>query len=99
MDLDAFKASVSGDAPPAGLDTALQALWQDAKGDWDTAHTLAQETPDPVGAWVHAYLHRVEGDESNAGYWYGRAGKVHSQAPLQEEWDEIASALLAAPKS
>ena len=50
-------------------------------------------------SWVHAYLHRVEGDESNAGYWYGRAGKAHSQAPLQEEWDEIASALLAAPKS
>ena len=96
MDLDAFKASVSNDAPPAGIDTALQALWQDAKGDWDTAHTLAQETPDPVGAWVHAYLHRVEGDESNAGHWYSRAGKPHCKDPLPTEWEAIATELLQA---
>ncbi len=99
MDLQTFKTSVEDEAPPSGIDGGLQALWQDAKGNWEAAHALAQDTPDPEGAWVHAYLHRVEGDESNAGYWYGRAGKAHSQAPLQEEWDEIASALLAAPKS
>ena len=96
MDLATFKNSVQQNDPPAGLSTALQALWQDAKGEWDEAHRLAQESPDPIGAWVHAYLHRVEGDESNAGYWYKRAQRPHSKAPLPEEWDEIATALLAA---
>ncbi len=95
MDLDSFKASVENDAPPADIDTGLQALWHDAKGNWDTAHTLSQNTPDPEGAWVHAYLHRVEGDQANAGHWYSRAGKPHSQAELPQEWEEIASALLA----
>jgi len=95
MDLQRFKASVENDAAPAELSTGLQALWYDAKGDWDKAHSLAQDTPDPIGAWVHAYLHRVEGDESNAGYWYKRAGKDHSSAELPTEWEEIASTLLA----
>ena len=95
MDIKSFKASVENDAPPADISTGLQALWHDAKGDWDTAHTLSQKIPDPEGAWVHAYLHRVEGDESNAGHWYSRAGKPHSQAELAQEWEEIASALLA----
>lgn len=95
MDLHTFKASVHNDQAPADLNTGLQALWHDAKGDWDTAHTLAQEMPDPDGAWVHAYLHRVEGDESNAGYWYKRAGKDHSRLELPAEWEEIATALLA----
>ncbi len=94
MDLQMFKASIEGDAPPSDISSALQALWQDAKGNWDAAHALAQDAPDPEGAWVHAYLHRVEGDESNAGYWYARAGKAHSRAQRQDEWDEIASALL-----
>lgn len=94
MDLPTFKASVQNDQPPAELSTGLQALWHDAKGDWDTAHTLSQDMPDPEGAWVHAYLHRVEGDESNAGYWYKRAGKKHSSAELPAEWEEIATALL-----
>ncbi len=96
MDFQTFKDSVKADAPPAEVASALQALWQDAKGNWETAHTIAQDTPDPEGAWVHAYLHRVEGDESNAGYWYRRAGKPHSQLPLSDEWDEIARALLQA---
>jgi hypothetical protein len=95
MDLESFKASIATDAPPTASN-ALQALWYDAKGQWDTAHKLAQQEPDPIGAWVHAYLHRVEGDESNAGYWYNRAQKPHSKASLPEEWDEIASSLLAA---
>ena len=95
MDLAAFKASLDGDAPPQGLGRALQALWHEAKGDWNQAHRLAQAQEDAAGALVHAYLHRVEGDEGNAGYWYRRAGKPHSSAPLQAEWAEIAEALLA----
>ncbi|NKB68363.1 MAG: hypothetical protein GKR89_14975 [Candidatus Latescibacteria bacterium] len=94
MDLTAFKDSLSQDVPPAGIDTGLQALWQDAKGNWDEAHRLSQATPDPLGAWVHAYLHRVEGDESNAGYWYKRAEKPHCKDPLPEEWEQIAVDLL-----
>ena len=94
MTLDDFKASLNGATPPAGLPPLLVALWHDAKGDWDAAHGAAQDVNDEDGAWVHGYLHRKEGDEANAGYWYRRAGRPHSRAPLQEEWDEIASALL-----
>jgi len=94
MDIAAFRSSTASDTPPAGLDKALTALWHDARGDWDTAHKLAQAQHDETGAWVHAYLHRVEGDLPNAGYWYRRAGKPASTAPLTAEWEEIATALL-----
>ena len=94
MDLKAFKASLAETAPPPGLSDALQGLWHDAKGDWDEAHHCAQRQDDAAGAWVHAYLHRVEGDLSNADYWYRRAGKPASRAPLEAEWTEIAVALL-----
>lgn len=94
MDLSAFKQSLDRDAPPEGLGQALSALWHEAKGDWDEAHRLAQAGDDAEGAWVHAYLHRVEGDLGNAGYWYRRTGKPPSSAPLKQEWDEIAGALL-----
>ncbi len=67
MDVEGFRATLEDAAPPAGSSLALQALWQEAKGAWDAAHKLAQAQDDAVGAWVHAYLHRVEGDESNAG--------------------------------
>lgn len=94
MDTSAFKQSLDQDAPPEDLGGALAALWHEAKGDWDWAHRLAQAQKDANGAWVHAYLHRVEGDLSNAGYWYRHAGKPECTAPLSEEWTEIASALL-----
>jgi hypothetical protein len=94
MNLDAFKASLTDPAPPEGLAAALRAMWQDANDNWDAAHKLAQSQDDATGAWVHAYLHRVEGDESNAGHWYRRAAKPHSKAPLSEEWEEIVTALL-----
>ncbi len=96
MDLKSFKASLNRDMPPEGLGRALQAIWHEAKGDWHKAHRLAQAQDDQTGAWVHAYLHRVEGDTANAGYWYRRAGKLHSSAPLNEEWEQIALALLGA---
>ena len=94
MDLSTFKHSLGQDVPPEGLGQALAALWHEAKGDWDQAHRLAQGRKDANGAWVHAYLHRIEGDLSNAEHWYRRAGKPPSTAPSVQEWDEIAGALL-----
>ena len=93
MDLATFKTLTS----PGVVSTELQALWHDAHGDWDKAHTLAQQAGSPEGDWVHAYLHRKEGDIGNAGYWYARAGKtpVGTDVSLEEEWSAIASALLA----
>jgi hypothetical protein len=98
VDLDAFKRTLPQETPPGGLSLALQALWHQARGDWDRAHRLAQAQHDGAGAWVHAHLHRVEGDAANAGYWYRRAGRTPSQAPLEREWEEIVTALLKAPQ-
>jgi hypothetical protein len=94
MDLASFKQSVSSTTPPAALGSAVQALWWDAKGDWGKAHECAQAQNDQAGAWVHAYLHRKEGDNSNAGYWYRRAGKSPATVSLDAEWASIAEALL-----
>ncbi len=95
MDLTGFKHSVAAASPPPATSSAMQALWWDAKGDWSKAHECAQAQDDKVGAWVHAYLHRKEGDQSNAGYWYRRAGQSPATVSLGEEWDAIAGALLA----
>jgi hypothetical protein len=94
MEFEAFRESLHHEAPPAGLSLAAQALWWEAKGDWDRAHNCAQQQADREGAWAHAYLHRVEGDLSNAGGWYARAGRPPATAPLKEEWEMIARALL-----
>lgn len=94
MTLAEFKAATADSRPPAGVGAALMALWQDARGDWDAAHTTAQEIAGTSGAWVHAYLHRKEGDIGNAGYWYRRAGKPECRGSLDAEWDAIVSALL-----
>jgi hypothetical protein len=94
MDLQAFKASIAKPQPPAELSPALKALWWDGKGDWDTAHEYAQERDDAAGAHVHAYLHRKEGDQSNADYWYRRAGVAPSNLTLDEEWEELAQKFL-----
>jgi len=94
MDIAEFKASLGDDAPPKSLSKAMQALWWVAKGEWDPAHKLVQDQDDATGAWVHAHLHRVEGDLSNAAYWYRRAGKPECAASLDTERDEIALALL-----
>jgi hypothetical protein len=95
MTFDDFRESLQRDGPPRALDHALTALWWDAKGDWRTAHESAQQDESPGAAWVHAYLHRKEGDLSNAAYWYGRAGKELPQYSLEHEWREITKALLA----
>jgi hypothetical protein len=95
MNLAAFRESLAGSEPPPNLSLALRALWLEAKGDWDGAHEAAQADEGGAGDWVHAYLHRKEGDTGNAAYWYSRARKPVSRAPPEEEWGEIAAALLA----
>ena len=94
MTLKEFKRSLDNAAPPAGLSPVLAALWHDAKGDWEAAHRVAQDVEDENGAWVHAYLHRKEGDLGNAAYWYDRAGQPVANDTLDAEWDRIARALL-----
>jgi hypothetical protein len=94
MDLTEFRASTAADEPPAGLSLPLQTLWWEAKGDWNRAHACAQEDMTANGAAVHAYLHRVEGDLSNAGGWYSRAGRSPATVPLAEEWAALASEFL-----
>ena len=93
MTLDEFRASLSEDIPPY-LSAALRALWLDGKGDWDGAHEAAQADSSPEGAWVHAYLHRKEGDLGNAGYWYRLAGRKPATVGLGEEWGQIVTELL-----
>ncbi len=95
--LAAFRASLEADAPPAHLSPALAALWRAGKGDWDGAHELAQSDEGGEGDWVHAFLHRKEGDAGNAGYWYRRARKPVCRTTFEAEWEEIATALLARP--
>jgi hypothetical protein len=96
ISFEAFTASLAEAAPPAALSPPLAAMWHDAKGDWEAAHRLAQSEETADGAWVHAYLHRVEGDLANAGYWYRRAKRPASEQPLADEWTAIVRALLAA---
>jgi len=94
MNLEQFRESLRSEGPPQGLSVALVGLWWDAKGNWTRAHQSAQQDEGPSGAWVHAYLHRKEGDSSNAAYWYQRAGKSAARSSLDDEWLEIAGSLL-----
>lgn len=92
-----FRDSLSGASPPQGASAALQALWWAGKGEWDRAHACAQsDEGDPAADWVHAYLHRQEGDLGNAAYWYRRARRPQGAGPLEDEWAEIAAGLLPA---
>jgi hypothetical protein len=94
-----FRASLSGPAPASSLAPPLAALWWAAKGDWDRAHKIVQDDSSREAAWVHAYLHRVEGDLGNAGYWYRQAGQPTANDTLQAEWERIASALIEDDKA
>jgi hypothetical protein len=94
MDIDAFRRCTTDAAPPAGLTPPLAGLWWAAKGDWDKAHATVQADDTPLAAWVHAYLHRVEGDLDNARYWYARAKKSPSAERLEDEWLSISQTLL-----
>lgn len=98
MTLNEFKASLDREQPPAGLGRPLEALWQDGKGRWDAAHAIAQSLDNAAGAWIHAYLHRKEGDAGNAAFWYGCAGRPPCTTSLEEEWEAIAAGLLAAAR-
>ena len=88
-----LKSTLANAAPDRGLSAPLAALWWAAKGDWDAAHNIVQDESDANSAWVHAYLHRVEGDLSNAGYWYRQAGQAVAKDSLENEWERIVSAL------
>jgi len=88
-----LKATLGNARPAEGLAPPLVALWWAAKGDWDAAHKIVMNEDTTDAAWVHAYLHRVEGDLSNAGYWYRRAEKPVAKDALDAEWQRIADAL------
>jgi hypothetical protein len=94
MTLQEFRDSLLRDDPPPELTVALEGLWWDAKGDWKRGHESAGRDDGLAGAWVHAYLHRKEGDASNAAYWYSQAGKPPATSSLEREWLDIAQSLL-----
>jgi len=95
MTLQEFRATLSAASQPPDVAPLLRALWHDARGDWKQAHTIAQDIEAKDAAWVHAYLHRKEGDAGNAAYWYNRASQPIASDSLDAEWTRIATALLA----
>jgi len=94
--MDLARSAAADTSPPSGISDPARALWLAKAGKWDEAHDLCQEIPGSAGSWIHAYLHREEGDLSNAGYWYSRAGKPVPAAhvTLADEWMKLAEALL-----
>ena len=94
MTLDDFTATLSGDTPPQELTASLAAMWYDGKGDWEQAHNIAQDITTREGSWVHAYLHRKEGDNWNANYWYNRAGQSMPDYSLDQEWKDMVRSFL-----
>jgi hypothetical protein len=95
MNFDAFRQSLSAPEPPPALSVYLRALWYDGKDDWAQAHELIQDVEDKTAAHIHAYLHRKEGDEWNANYWYSNAGRRMPGHTLEKEWEDIVKELLA----
>jgi len=94
MNLSSFKEILLENNLPQNISVYLKALWYDAKGDWETAHKMIQDIEDKNASWIHAYLHRKEGDISNAEYWYRRAGKKLPSITLPKEWEEIVLQML-----
>ena len=94
-----FRASLSDAAPASGLEPPLAALWWAAKGQWGQAHKIVHDEASAEAAWVHAYLHRVEGDLGNAGYWYRQAAQPMAKDSLEAEWERIVSALVGSGKA
>ncbi len=93
MTVEQFKSSLQSTIP-AGLTVYLESLWYDGKGDWEKSHTIIQDVEDKEAAWIHAYLHRKEGDIWNADYWYSKAGRTRPSVSLQQEWEDIVRQLL-----
>jgi len=94
MTFEEFKASLKNENPPSGISTILRGLWHDAKGDWNKAHDLIDGSPDHGASWAHAYLHRKEGDQWNADYWYRIAGRQRTNESLEEEWESLIQFLI-----
>ena len=94
MTFDTFRATLSDTTPPPGISPLLQALWHDARNNWEHAHEIAQDIHTQDGSWVHAYLHRKEGDHGNAAYWYRRAARPMPVMELDEEWEQMTGELL-----
>ena len=94
MTLEEFRSTLELPSAPERFSAPLRAMWEDAKGHWEAAHHIAQDMDEHTGSWIHAYLHRKEGDLGNAGYWYRRAGKAVAQDPLDDEWARIVLSLL-----
>ena len=92
---DEFKLSLTGHEPPTPISTCLAALWWDAKGNWQRAHELVNDVETREGMAVHAYLHRKEGDQSNASYWYRRSGRSFEKRSLDAEWALLLDELLS----
>jgi hypothetical protein len=92
--IQAFKASLLNHSPAKDLSPELTSLWYDGKGDWDQAHAQVDHLAGRDAAWVHAYLHRKEGDMWNADYWYARAKQMRPTCSLDEEWEQLIEALL-----
>ena len=95
MTVPEFIDTTRSPEPPAGLSTHLQSLWWAKKGNWEKAHDLIQDGTDGGSCWIHAWLHRAEGDQGNASYWYLKAGKKKPVMPLDEEWLQLASHFLS----
>jgi hypothetical protein len=96
MTLPEFKSSLARTRPPAGVPAAVVALWWAAKDDWKKAHQIVMDESSKECAWVHAYLHRLEGDLENARYWYRRAKRPVAAGSFPDEWNDIARTLLGA---
>jgi len=97
MTFDLFERSLEDGQPPTLSHPLLTALWHEGKGDWGRAHDIAQDIDSREGAWVHAHLHRVEGDIWNANYWYRRAGRSMPELSVKEEWKALVEHLLREP--
>ena len=95
MTVEEFRSTLVQAHAPEGLTPALRAMWEDAKGNWNEAHSIAQTIADETGSWIHAYLHRKEGELGNAGYWYRRASQPAASDTLEAEWARIVSRLLS----
>jgi hypothetical protein len=95
MTLQQFKASLSESQPPVGLSPLLESLWHDGNDDWDKAHDIAQDVHTNEGSLMHAYLHRKEGDNWNANYWYRRAGRTMPDVSLEQEWELMVTEFLS----
>ncbi|MCZ2481573.1 hypothetical protein G9H64_01285 [Aquirufa nivalisilvae] len=93
-DITSFRETLKLSSPPTNFNLILQSLWYDTKGDWDKAHAQVDQLNDRESAWVHAYLHRKEGDLWNADYWYTRAKKSRPHVSLDAEWEELISYFL-----